>query len=133
MLCAKLLTYSIKLKTPRHVCHAHPTLSQNQLGYLLIRWYDLSYLFKVSNYYGINRKGVCNFLTVNNNSFGPILLCFRHNCIAMCKTRWFHTPKRHLTRRRAMLSPNLCSFYVAEICIHGLASAAESMSVIVQV
>ena len=35
----KLITYSVKRKTLQHMPHIHSTLSHNELGQLLIRWF----------------------------------------------------------------------------------------------
>jgi len=74
------------------ICATRYTLSHNQFGQLLIRWYDLSGLFQVIGF-GSNRNGFCDhYLLMNNSNFGRILHRFRHNCIAFCKIADFTYP-----------------------------------------
>jgi len=84
-------------------------VTHNRLCQLLVRWHDLAGLFKV-NSFGTKRKGVCDLLLVNTIKItGRILHRFRHDCIALCKNRWFNTHHCHWTRQHAMTSPNLCT------------------------
>ena len=96
-------------------------MSHNQLGQRLVRWYDLTWLLKVNNF-GTNEKTVCGFLVVDNSNLGTIMHRFiRHNCIQMCKNRWFHT--RNLLSFNAFVCDDLCKFmrdlYIVEIYRYG--------------
>ena len=77
MLHSKWLPHSVlKVKAPQRICHvgtSTPLCPIMNSPSTFDPWNYLSALFEMNNF-GTNRKGGCDFLLVNNNYFGTLVV-----------------------------------------------------------